>query len=92
MEVDFNAFEAGDGPLGGSFNATTIAAKDPGAVTGIYMNVTEDYQAVLADGATEREAIVRALQQTGDNRSRAARIIRVSRRTFYNKLEIHGLL
>ncbi len=39
----------------------------------------------------EREALVRALQQAKDNRSLAARILGVSRRTLYNKLAEHGI-
>jgi DNA-binding NtrC family response regulator len=40
---------------------------------------------------TEKEALVRALAQAGNNRTRAARILLVSRRTLYNKLREHGL-
>jgi two-component system response regulator AtoC len=40
----------------------------------------------------ERAAIVSALQRAGDNRTLAARLLGVSRRTLYNKLEEHGLL
>ncbi|MBS2011548.1 MAG: sigma-54-dependent Fis family transcriptional regulator [Deltaproteobacteria bacterium] len=40
---------------------------------------------------TEREALVRALAQAGNNRTRAARLLEVSRRTLYNKLREHGL-
>ena len=39
----------------------------------------------------EKEALVRALQQAGSNRTRAARLLEVSRRTLYNKLREHGL-
>jgi DNA-binding NtrC family response regulator len=39
----------------------------------------------------ERAAVQRALAQAGDNRTKAARILGVSRRTFYNKLKEHGL-
>ncbi len=35
----------------------------------------------------EKEAILEALQRTGGNRSQAARLLGVSRRTLYNKLE-----
>ncbi len=40
---------------------------------------------------TEKEALVRALAQAGNNRTRAARLLDVSRRTLYNKLKEHGL-
>ncbi len=39
----------------------------------------------------EREAIVSALREAKDNRTAAARLLGISRRTFYNKLEEHGL-
>jgi DNA-binding NtrC family response regulator len=40
---------------------------------------------------SEREALVRALAQAGNNRTRAARLLEVSRRTLYNKLREHGI-
>ncbi len=39
----------------------------------------------------EREAIIEALSRAGNNRSLAARILEISRRTLYNKLEEYGL-
>ncbi len=41
--------------------------------------------------ATERQAIMAALERTGGNRTAAARVLGVSRRTLYNKLQEHGL-
>jgi two-component system, NtrC family, response regulator AtoC len=40
----------------------------------------------------EREAVTSALEKSSHNRSQAARLLGVSRRTLYNKLEKHGLL
>jgi two-component system response regulator AtoC len=40
---------------------------------------------------TEREALVRALARAGNNRTQAARLLEVSRRTLYNKLKEHGV-
>jgi DNA-binding NtrC family response regulator len=40
---------------------------------------------------TEKEALLKALAQAGNNRTRAARLLEVSRRTLYNKLREHGL-
>jgi DNA-binding NtrC family response regulator len=39
----------------------------------------------------ELDALVRALQQVGNNRTQAARLLGVSRRTLYNKLREHGI-
>jgi two-component system, NtrC family, response regulator AtoC len=39
----------------------------------------------------ERRALEKALRKSGGNRTVAARILGVSRRTLYNKLEEHGL-
>jgi DNA-binding NtrC family response regulator len=39
----------------------------------------------------ERESVLRALQKAGNNRSLAARLLGVSRRTFYNKLDELGI-
>ena len=39
----------------------------------------------------EREALQLALQRANNNRTLAARLLGVSRRTLYNKLEEHGL-
>ena len=39
----------------------------------------------------EREAILTALQQAGNNRTLAARLLGISRRTLYTKLEEHGI-
>ncbi|MEQ9504338.1 MAG: sigma-54 dependent transcriptional regulator [Deltaproteobacteria bacterium] len=42
--------------------------------------------------AAEHDALVQALERAKNNRSRAARILGVSRRTLYNKLHEHELL
>ncbi|MBL8957529.1 MAG: sigma-54-dependent Fis family transcriptional regulator [Myxococcaceae bacterium] len=39
----------------------------------------------------EKEALIEALKKSNDNRTTAARILGVSRRTLYNKLAEHGL-
>jgi len=42
--------------------------------------------------AHERQYILHTLQRCGNNRTMAARLLGISRRAFYNKLEKHGLL
>jgi len=41
---------------------------------------------------SEREALMAALQRSGNNRTLAARLLGISRRTLYTKLEEHGLV
>jgi DNA-binding NtrC family response regulator len=40
----------------------------------------------------EKKAIIRAMQQAGNNRSEAARLLGISRRAFYDKLALHNLI
>jgi DNA-binding NtrC family response regulator len=40
---------------------------------------------------TERELILDALRQTGGNRTQAARLLGVSRKTLFNKMTLHGI-
>ncbi|OZG71021.1 sigma-54-dependent Fis family transcriptional regulator [Hahella sp. CCB-MM4] len=40
----------------------------------------------------EREALMNALKSSGNNRSHAARLLGISRATFYEKLQRHGLV
>ena len=39
----------------------------------------------------ERARILQALQQTGNNRAKAAKLLKISRASLYNKLRTHGL-
>ena len=45
----------------------------------------------LKDKAEERKRIVMALQTTGGNITRAAKLLGVSRRTLYNRMFKYGL-
>jgi two-component system response regulator HydG len=48
----------------------------------------------VARGATrqaERARILQALQQTGNNRAKAARLLKISRASLYNKLRTYGM-
>lgn len=39
----------------------------------------------------EKEAIIQALQQTGNNKSEAAKLLKINRKTLYNKLKFYNL-
>jgi two-component system response regulator AtoC len=48
----------------------------------------------VARGATsqaERARILQALQQTGNNRAKAAKLLKISRASLYNKLRTYGM-
>jgi two-component system response regulator AtoC len=64
------------------------------------LTAPESHHSAIAEVSTlnehrrtaEREALVDALKRSLNNRTVAARLLGVSRRTFYTKLEEHGLL
>ena len=62
---------------------TSTRAADTGAGAGTLEASRRD---------AEREAIVTALDKSGNNRSKAARLLGISRRGLYHKLGEHGLL
>lgn len=45
----------------------------------------------LKNEDTEKEHILEALRQTGNNKSRAAHLLGVDRKTLYNKLKLYGI-
>ena len=45
----------------------------------------------LRDEDTEKEHIMEALRQTGNNKSRAAQLLDIDRKTLYNKLKLYGI-
>jgi len=80
-----------------------LADRDRITASDIARELERDGKAVGAAGASpaasletqrlemERVALERALTQAGDNRTKAARILGVSRRTLYNKLKEHHM-
>ena len=45
----------------------------------------------LHDEADEKRRILNALQQTGNNKSKAATLLRIDRKTLYNKLKLYNI-
>lgn len=45
----------------------------------------------LRNGENEKHHILQALQQTGNNKSRAAQLLGIDRKTLYNKLKLYGI-
>ncbi|MFR0836626.1 MAG: sigma-54-dependent transcriptional regulator [Barnesiella sp.] len=45
----------------------------------------------LRNVATERERIIEALQRTGNNKSKAAELLQIDRKTLYNKLKLYHI-
>jgi DNA-binding NtrC family response regulator len=87
-----------DGPtLGVADVERELARRGPaGRPTGPHRAVARDATGEASLGErrldAERDAILEALRRCGNNRTQAARVLGVSRRTLYNKLEEHGLL
>jgi DNA-binding NtrC family response regulator len=63
----------------------------PPAAVSAPSNASADLSLDSRRRESEKEALVNALAQSGNNRTRAARLLEVSRRTLYNKLREHGL-
>ena len=45
----------------------------------------------LRNEETEKQQIIHALQQTGNNKSRAAQLLGIDRKTLYNKLKLYNI-
>ena len=45
----------------------------------------------LRDEETEKRHIIEALRQTGNNKSRAAQLLGIDRKTLYNKLKLYNI-
>jgi DNA-binding NtrC family response regulator len=41
--------------------------------------------------STEKEMILAALQKTGNNKTEAARLLKITRRRLYSRMKVHGL-
>lgn len=45
----------------------------------------------LHDEETEKHRILKALQQTGNNKTKAATLLGIDRKTLYNKLKLYHI-
>ena len=45
----------------------------------------------LHNEETEKQQIIEALRQTGNNKSRAAQLLKIDRKTLYNKLKLYNI-
>jgi two-component system response regulator AtoC len=82
-----------DGPVIGSADVARELARGTAIATPGRTPVEEGGGATLETRRreAERQALKEALDRVQGNRTRAARILGVSRRTLYNMLETHGM-
>lgn len=52
---------------------------------------TSNSSIALKDETTEKEHIIEALRQTGNNKSKAAQLLNIDRKTLYNKLKLYNI-
>ncbi|MGB0592194.1 MAG: sigma-54-dependent transcriptional regulator [Myxococcota bacterium] len=66
-----------------------LSARRPSAASTLYTATEESLE--VQRRKAEKGALEQTLLRCGNNRTQAARILGISRRTLYNKLEAHGL-
>ena len=79
-------------------SATLLAAGEyitcrdlPGEITGVSAAESAAVPHPLRDRASEEEQIRRALAAAGGNKSQAAKLLGIDRKTLYNKLHLYGI-
>ena len=56
------------------------------------LSVRPEENVILSEDEKERQLLVKMLEQTGNNRSRTARLLNMSRTTLYEKLKRYGII
>jgi len=87
--VERAAILAGDDPIDRVHFPSLAAAGGGRPAAGFAVPEIPDEGLSLAD--LEKELILRALEKAGGNKTQAARLLGLSRRTLYSRLERHGL-
>lgn len=57
----------------------------------LYLVHPEKVEVVFSLSQNEKEAIIQALEQTQNNKSEAAKLLKINRKTLYNKLKLYNL-
>ena len=59
--------------------------------SGIYLNKNKEDQFLLFNEQNESELIQKVLDITGNNKSKTARLLKIDRKTLYNKLKLYNI-
>jgi DNA-binding NtrC family response regulator len=81
---------AGPGPIGGEHFPSLLSPRPRGAGSSGF-TVPDIPDEGLPLEALEKELIVKALEKAGGNKTRAAKLLGLTRRTLYSRLERYGL-
>ena len=74
---------------------TVLSESLPGEITqgSVHLEFEEEDRGILKSvaGSAERQAIIEALEQSAYNKSKAAELLNIDRKTLYNKLKLYNI-